>query len=398
MTEDKKDGEVNTMIGRKIFIFSIVVIALVIVTMLTYGKLTSSNSSITYKTATIERGDIISYISATGTLNPITSVKVKPQVSGVIRDIYVDFNSPVKKGQALAQIEPILYETQVKQAKTALQKAQAEVNQKGKLLGLYQKLINEPDRISRYELDNSRVEYVSALAQVENAKADLIRAEADLHSTTIRSPIDGVIISRNLNVGEAVMPGQGNSLFVVANNLTNMELIANVSEADIGRIKTGKSAFFTVDAYPDEGFEAEVSQIRNAPVTRQNVVTYEIVLPIDNKELKLKPGMTAYVKVFVDKKQNVLKIPNLALRFTPPSEITLGTSEQLRVGKLESATVWILSSEGKPKSISIDLGAHDNNFTQVLGGKLKEGDKVIAEAIQRKDSILSSIISPQMNY
>lgn len=384
------------MIGRKIFMVSIIVIALVIATMLAYGKLRSS--SFTYRTARTERGDIISYISATGTLNPLTSVEVGAQVSGVIRDIYVDFNSPVKNGQVLAQIDPSLYEPQVKQAKTALQKAQAEADQKGRLFKLYQKLINEPDRISKYELDNSKVEYISALAQVERAKTDLRLAEANLYSTSIRSPIDGVIISKNLDVGEAVMPGQDHSFFVIAKDLTKMELDANVSEADIGRIKVGKSAFFTVDAYPDESFKAEVSQIRNAPVIRQNVVTYEVVLPVDNKELKLKPGMTAYAKVIIDEKRNVPKVPNIALRFTPLSDIASETSGQFRGGKLESGTVWVLTSEGKPKPVSIKLGTRDNNFTQVLEGNLREGDKVIVETIQKKDSPLSSFISPQMNY
>jgi HlyD family secretion protein len=207
-----------------------------------------------------------------------------------------------------------------------------------------------------------------------------------------------VIISKNANVGEPVMPGQDNPLFVVANDLRRMELVANVSEADIGRIKTGNSAFFTVDAYPDENFNAEVSQIRNSPVTRQNVVTYEIVLPVDNSELKLRPGMTAYVKVIIEKKQNIVRVPNVALKFTPPPDLIPETSEHFSVGKPESATVWVLSNDGKPKPVKIKVGMRDNNFTQIRGGQLQEGDRVIAELIQKKDSILGSIISPQMNY
>lgn len=385
------------MIGRKIIMVSIIFIALVIATILAYGKF--SSGSLIYKTSRIERGDIISYISATGTLNPITSVKVGAQVSGVITDTYVDFNSSVNKGQVLAQIDPSIYEFQVKQAKATLQKAQAEADEKRRLFELYQKLISEPDRISKYELDNSRVEYISALAQLERAKTDLRLAEANLYSTAIRSPIDGVIISRNLDVGEAVMPSQDHPLFVIARDLKKMELDANVSEADIGRIKVGKSASFTVDAYPDESFKAEVSQIRNNPVIHQNVVTYEVVLPVDNKELKLKPGMTTYVKVIVDEKQNIIKAPNIALRFTPLSDIAPETSTQfIRGEQLESGTVWVLSGEGKVKPVTIKVGTRDNNFTQVLEGDLKEGDKVVVEAIQKKDSPLSSFISPPRNY
>ncbi|MBI4228671.1 MAG: efflux RND transporter periplasmic adaptor subunit [Deltaproteobacteria bacterium] len=385
------------MTGKKIFVISITVITFVIASTLAYSKFNGS-SHLDYKTSIIDRGDIISYVSSSGTVNPIQSVRVLAQVSGVIKEIYVDFNSPVSKGEPLAQIDTTLYETQVKQARTALQKAQAEANQKGRLHRLYQKLANEPDRISKYELDNSVVEHTSALANVGKANADLKLAEANLQSTTIRSPIAGVIISKNANVGEPVMPGQENSLFVVANDLRRMELVANVSEADIGRIKTGNSAFFTVDAYPDENFNAEVSQIRNSPVTRQNVVTYEIVLPVDNSELKLRPGMTAYVKVIIEKKQNIVRVPNIALKFTPPPDLIPETSEHFSVGKPESATVWVLSNDGKPKPVKIKVGMRDNNFTQIRGGQLQEGDRVIAELIQKNDSILGSIISPQMNY
>ncbi|MGB7291355.1 MAG: efflux RND transporter periplasmic adaptor subunit [Thermodesulfobacteriota bacterium] len=385
------------MTRRKLFLISVTVIVFVIVSTLAYSKLNNS-SRLTYKTSIIDRGDIISYVSPSGTLNPIQSVRVLPQVSGIIKEIYVDFNSPVTKGQALAQIDTTLYETQVEQARTALQKAQAEANQKGRLLRLYQKLANEPDRISKYELANAEVEYTSALAALGKANSDLKLAEANLQSTTIRSPFDGVIISKNANVGEPVMPGQDYPLFVVASDLTRMELVANVSEADIGRIKTGNTASFTVDAYPDENFDAEVSQIRNSPVTHQNVVTYEIVLPVHNSELKLKPGMTAYVKVIVDKKQNTLRVPSIALKFNPPSDIVLDAPQQLREGKPESATVWVLSNDGKPKPKQIRVGKHDNNFTEIRGGQLKEGDRVIAEVILKKDPILASIISPQMNY
>jgi len=385
------------MIGKRIIVASIIGIALVITATMAYNIL--RKNSITYRTARIERGDIISHISASGTINPLTSVEIKAQVSGVVKEIYVDFNSPVNKGQILAKIDPSLYELQVKQAEASLEKAQVEANKKKNLYDLYKRLSNKPDRISKYELDNSKVDYISSLAQVKIVKTDLRLAEANQYSTAIRSTIDGIIISRNVDVGEAVTLSRSHPLFVVAKDLTKMELEANASEADIGRIKVGQSAFFTTDAYPDENFKATVSQIRNNPIIYQNVVTYKIVLPVDNKELKLKPGMTAYVNFIVDGSQNVLKVPNIALRFTPPSDISSQTSEQLSIGKPETGTIWVLSSQQKPKPISIRLGKRNNNFIQVLESSgLREGDVVIVEAIQKKDSPLSSIISPQRNY
>lgn len=384
------------MSRRKISVISIIIIALVITATVAYSNL--RKNPVTYRTARIERGDLISHVSASGAINPLISVEVEAQVSGVVREIYVDFNSLVNKGQILARIAPSFYELQVKQVKASLEKAQVEAGNKRRLFELYQKLSEIPDRISKFELDSSKVDYQSAIAQVKIAKTELELVEANLYSTAIRSPIDGVIISMNLEVGEAVSPSQSHPLFVIGEDLTRMELEANVSEADIGRIRVGQSVFFTTDAYPDENFKASVSQIRNDPIIYQNVVTYKIVLPVDNKELKLKPGMTAYVNVIVDEEQNSLKVPNIALKFTPTSDIDSQTSEQFSVGKPETGTVWVLSSQRKPKAISVKLGKRNNNFTQVLESGLREGDKVIVEAIQKKDSPLSSIISPQKNY
>lgn len=385
------------MTGKRIIVVSIIGIALVITATMAYNIL--RKKSITYRTVRIERGDIISHISSSGTINPLISVEIKAKASGVVREIYVDFNSPVKKGQILAKIDPSLYELQVKQAKASLEKAQIGANKKKNLYNLYKRLSNKPERISKYELDNSRNDYISSLAQVKIAKTDLRLAEANQYSTVIRSPIDGIIISRDVDVGEAVTLSRSRPLFIVAKDLTKMELEANVSEADIGRIEVGQSAFFTTDAYPDENFKATVSQIRNNPIIYQNVVTYKIVLPVDNKELKLKPGMTAYVNFIVDGSHSVLKVPNIALRFTPPSDISSQTSEQLSIGKPETGTVWVLSGQQNPKAISIRLGKRNNNFTQVLESSgLREGDGIIVEAIHKKDSPLSSIISPQRNY
>jgi len=384
------------MIRKKTIIVGMSVITLLIVTAIASSGL--GEKPVTYRTARIEKGDITSHISASGKIYPLKSVEVGAQVSGVVRDIYVDFNSPVKKGQILAQIDTSFYEFQVEEAKATLQKVQIEANKKKKLFELYKRLINKPDRISKYDLDNSRTEYNSTLAQVKIAKINLAKAEANLHSTTIKSPIDGVIYSRDLEVGEAVTSDRSHPLFVIAKDLTKMEVGADVSEADIGRVRLGQSAFFTTDAYPDQNFKAEVSQIRNHPTTYQNVVSYKIVLPVDNKELKLKPGMTAYVNVIVDSNPNILRVPNAALSYANPSDMGLETLEQSSVGELERGTIWVLSDKKKPKQVSIKLGKRNSNFTQIVGSGINEGAIVIVEAIQKEDSPFSSIISPQMNY
>lgn len=384
------------MSGRRIIMAGIIMLALGVAVLANYKF--NTNPSLAYKMEPIQRGNITSFVSTTGTLNPMESVKVGTQVSGLIEDVFVDFNSPVKRGQPLARLSSEMYENQVNQARASLQKAQTDAGQKHKVYNLYQTLASVPDRISQHELDISQVEYVSAASQVSRARADLKLAESNLESTIIRSPIDGVLITKNLNVGEMVTSTQTEPLFVIAGDLTSMELVANVSESDIGQINIGKSISFTVDAYPDEVFESEVSQIRNSPVTRQNVVTYEIAVPVSNTEHKLKPGMTAYVKVIVDDKQNVLRVPNVALKFTPDIETIRGISGNHRFGNAEPATVWVLSNEGGLKPVALRLGTYDDNFTEILEGGLKEGDRVVAGIANKKDPLLASYISPQLNY
>lgn len=386
------------MIRKKTIIVGISVITLLIVTAIASSGL--GGKPVTYRTARIEKGDITSHISASGKIYPLKSIEVGAQVSGVVRDIYVDFNSPVKKGQILAQINPSFYEFLVDEAKASLQKVQIDANNKRKLFELYKSLINKPDRISKYDLDNSKVDYTSTLTQVKIAKINLAKAEANLYSTTIKSPIDGVIYSRDLEVGEvvAVASDRSRPLFVIAKDLTKMEVEADVSEADIGRVRLGQSAYFTTDAYPDQNFKSEVLQVRNHPTTYQNVVSYKIVLPVDNKELKLKPGMTAYVNVVVDSNRNILRVPNAALSYANPSDMGLETSEQSSVGELGRGTIWVLSDKKKPKQVSIKLGKRNSNFTEIVGSGINEGDIVVVEAIRKEDSPFSSIISPQMNY
>ncbi|MBI4228683.1 MAG: efflux RND transporter periplasmic adaptor subunit [Deltaproteobacteria bacterium] len=369
---------------RKIIILAIVVFALLVVVALTNTKLISRSSDYTYKTATIDRGDIAAYISASGTLSPVNTVDVVAQVSGVVNEIHVDFNSIVKKGEVLAQLDPTLYENQVKQAQATLNKTQAEAEKKKRIYNLYQTLINTPDRISNYELENSRVEYTSAMEQLKIAKTELERAESNLDYTTVRSPIDGVIISMNITVGAFVNPSQGYPLFVIANDLTKMNVVAHVSEADIGKLREEQEAFFEVDAYPNLRFEGVIQQIRNVPITNNNVVTYDVIILVNNNdELKLKPGMTAEVVILVASQEDVLRIPTAALRFIPPpSSLIDEESHDLK----NSPMVWTLLKNGRLKAVSVETGISDDIFTQILGGELERGQEIIVGVTQKANS------------
>jgi HlyD family secretion protein len=370
--------------NRKLLILAIVIIALVVVFFLKNSQLVSRSPSYSYNTATIDSGDIAAYISASGTVNPVITVDVVAHVSGVVNQIHADFNSIVKQGEILAQIDPSLYELQVRQADATLSKAQAEAEKKRKIYELYKELINTPDRISKYELENSRIEYTSAMEQLKIAKAELEKAESNLNSAAIRSPIEGVIISKNIGVGEFIGPSQSHPLFVIANDLTKMKVEAHVSEADIGKLREGQEALFEVDAYPGQQFKGRIQQIRNVPLTNNNVVTYDVVILVSNNdELKLKPGMTAEVQILVANQNDVLRIPTAALRFIPPPSSPLDQdSNDLK----NSPTVWILLKNGRLKAISVETGISDDIFTQILGGDMEKGQEIIIGVTQKGKS------------
>ncbi len=312
-----------------------------------------------YRTVKVERGEIRSVVTATGTMNPVITVLVGSQVTGTIKALYADFNSRVKEGQVIAQIDPALFEAQVAQAKANVSHAQASLataraNLKNAQANLAKAEVAVADAqrtlernrelmekkvIAQATLDTSQANYDSAVAQreiaraqvesalsqvasseaqLEQARASLRLAETNLRYTTIRSPVNGIVISRNVDVGQTVAASlQAPTLFTIAKDLTQMQVNTNVSEADIGRIEVGQETTFTVDAYPDRTFYGKVSEVRNAPQTIQNVVTYDVIIQVDNRDLKLKPGMTANVSIQIDHRKNVLKVPNSALRFRP---------------------------------------------------------------------------------
>ena len=370
--------------------------------------LKSKGNAVQFKTAKVSRGDLRATVTATGTVSAVTTVLVGTQVSGTVKQLFVDFNSPVKKGQLLAQIDPALSDAKVAQSKANLQAAAANVEKaEAALLDANRTL--ERNRtlfarnfIARSDLDTADTNRLSALAQlnvakaqVEQQKAALNQDETNLDYTRILSPVDGIVISRNVDIGQTVAASfQTPTLFSIAQDLTRMQIDTNVDEADIGKVRVGQLVQFTVDAYPDSTFPGGVSEIRNAPTTIQNVVTYDVVVKVANPELKLKPGMSANVSIITALEKGVLKVPNAALRFKWQSAGAVadqgsagatGAERPQAVRATNGAKtqgVWILDGK-KPRRAPLTLGISDGNETAVLSEELKEGDAVIIEATRQ---------------
>ena len=334
-----------------------------------------------YKIALVDRGPITAIVTATGTVNPVVSVQVGSQVSGKITQLMADFNSVVTKGQVLATIDPQPFQAKVSQARAALKSGRGNLA-KAKNMTHQRKL--ELDRmttllrqqfVSQADLDLAATNFRDAQAQVEIAQAQvdqavatLASAELDLGYTMIYCPVNGIVVSRNVDVGQTVAASfQTPTLFVIAQNLTQMQVDTNVSESDIGGVAEGKPANFRVDAYPKQFFEGTVTQVRNAPISIQNVVTYDVVITVDNRELKLKPGMTANVTIVTDKKENPLRVPNGALRFRMPA---------VPVDR-KATQVWVMDHEKQVRQTAVTTGIADSLFTEIAEGTLKEGDTVI---------------------
>ncbi len=332
-----------------------------------------------YRTEIVSRGDIQAAVTATGTVNAVTTVLVGTQVSGTIKNIYADFNSPVKKGQLIAQIDPEMLEAQAGQARANLEKTDAQVRDAERTLRRNRELFSR-NLIARSELDTAETNFESARAQQEQAKAALKVADTNLRYTRIVSPVNGVVISRNVDVGQTVAASfQTPTLFTIAQDLTKMQIDTNVAEADIGTIRVGQDVEFTVDAYPDSTFKGKAWQIRRAPITIQNVVTYDVVIQVQNRDLKLMPGMTANVSIIIATKKDALKIPNGALRFRPSERRPEKASPS---AEKKGPAVWVLE-KGTPKRVAITPGISDGNYTEVVSGELKEGQEIIVEALTK---------------
>lgn len=340
-----------------------------------------SKESVIYETAVIERRDIASYVTAIGTVSAVTTVEVGTQVSGTIKEIYVGYNSAVKKGQMIALIDPTTFEAQVEQAKAnlmqakaALQKAKATFEDAQRNLNR-QKMLWDRDLIARSDLDSAQTNYDLAVAGVSEAEANvyqaqaaLKRAETDLGYTRIYSPVDGIVVSRDVDAGQTVAASfQTPTLFTIAQDLTKMQIETNVDEADIGEVKEGLSVTFTVDAYPDTVFSGIIKQVRIASSVVENVVTYPVIIDVANPDLMLKPGMTANVTIITDKKEDVLAVPSAALRYRPSDY--LGNTLRGRV-------IWVLEN-GKPSPKEVKVGITDGAYVEILQGDLSEGQLVV---------------------
>lgn len=271
-----------------------------------------------YETATAARGDLVQYVTASGTLSALVSVDVGSQVSGKISALNADYNSPVTKGQLVAEIDPTLYQAALRQAEGELASTKADVTLKRQNLER-KKVLVPMKAASQFDLDQATAELAQAEATVVIRQAALESAQANLGYCKITAPVDGIVIARKVDLGQTLIAAMSTPvLFTIAKDITKMNISATVSEADIGQVKEGQPVDFTVDAFPDDVFHGRVTQVRKAPTTTQNVVTYETLISVDNPEQKLFPGMTADVSILVSERKGIVKVPNTALRFTPP--------------------------------------------------------------------------------
>lgn len=397
---------------RKRVITLTAALLLVAVAAFAFWRFGNSAKESSYVTMPVQRNNITQVVSSTGTLQAVVTVQVGSQVSGTIDKLFADFNTKVKAGQVVVQLNQDKFKASVDQgranvlaAESNLAKAKVSVADALRTLERNREL-RKRDLMAQSELDAAQTAYDAALAQVEVNKAQIAQAQAaldqtkvDLDNTTIRSPVDGIVISRNVDVGQTVAASlQAPTLFTIANDLSKMEVHTNVDEADVGNIWEGQEVAFTVDAYPARRFTGKVHQVRNAATVVQNVVTYNAVVRIDNKELLLKPGMTANVQFLVSQKEDVLTIPNMAIRFKPPEQKDeaqeLLRQQQSRAAPRVGARRTSRSGGGgggeggrrvriyvlknlKAQPVEVQLGITDGSKTEVRDGELNENDAVI---------------------
>ena len=329
---------------------------------------------ISFETVAVAPANIMNSITATGTIEPVTSVTVGTQVSGIVSKLYVDYNSVVKKGQVIAELDKTNLMSQLNTAKTQLATAQSQLNYQTTNYNRY-KTLYQKGLVAADEYDNAKLSYTQAKEQVASAKEEVQRAQTNLGYATITSPIDGVVLSKSVEEGQTVAASFSTpELFKIAQDLTNMQVVADVDEADIGDVKEGERVSFTVDAYPDDTFEGTVKQVRQEATTTNNVVTYEVVISAPNADLKLKPGLTANVTIYTAERKGVLSVQSKALRFTPQKE-TVGKMKIVDQTGNAKNKVWTI--EGKNiVAHKVNIGMTDGTNTQILNG-ISAGTKVI---------------------
>lgn len=356
----------------KIWIFVGLLLAAGIVLWLLSGK--KKEEKVEFVTAKVEPANIQNSVTATGTIEPVTSVTVGTQVSGIVSKLYVDYNSEVKKGQVIAELDKTNLTSELNTAKANLSSAQSALDYQQANYNRYQTLFKK-GLIAATDYESARLSWQQAKEQVSTAQEQVRRAQTNLSYATITSPIDGIVLSKSVEEGQTVAASFNTpELFKIAKDLTNMQVVANVDEADIGNVKAGERVSFTVDAFPEDVFEGHVTQVRQEATTTNNVVTYEVVISAPNGDMKLKPGLTASVTIYTAERQGVLSIPSKALRFTPTQE-TVG--DKKIVDSKGKNKVWTL--EGNTLTAhDVQIGMSDGTHTEILGG-ISQGKDVITE-------------------
>ncbi len=355
-----------------------------------------------YRAEAVDNGEVAMTVTATGTISAVTTVQVGSQVSGIVARLYADFNSPVKQGQLLAELDPTPFQATVEQRKADLESAVVQ-QRNAKINFDRQKRLLDEALIPQSDYDTAKANLDDSAAKVDLAKAALVQAETNLKYAKITSPIDGVVVARQYDVGQTVAASfQAPTLFTIAQDLTKMQVQADVDQSDIGRVKVGQTSRFTVDAYPDEEFTGTIKQVRLNATANQNVITYPVIVEVPNPDNKLRPTMTANISIEVARKSDVLRVPNSALRFRPtdqagqagqaggaearamqsPQGGLAGAAQQLEAGRAGKAqrgwqTVYTLAAGGKLKAVKLRPGITDGRYTEVLEGEIKAGDKVV---------------------
>lgn len=370
-----------------------------------YYFLRGGKQSESYRTSKVLRGSISSTVTSSGTINPVVSVSVGAAVSGTIKELFVDFNSPVKKGQIIAQIDPATFRAQVEQSKgnflaaqANMEKAKVTLADATRTMNRYKDLVRDGSvSVSDYDTyataaASAKAALSAAVGSVAQAKGSYDQARTNLDYATIRSPVDGIVISRAVDVGQTVAASFTTpTLFTIAQDLTKMQIYATVDESDIGKVHEGGNATFTVDAYPEARFAGIVTQVRNAATTVSNVVTYTVVVGVDNSDLKLKPGMTASVTFVSDTRDNALKIPTAALRFRPKD----ADGKKVEAARLEAGKKRVYTlRDGRLKEHVITVGIGNDKETEVTGGDLAEGADIVLEALGASSAAAKTTSNP----
>jgi HlyD family secretion protein len=353
-----------------------VVGALVVICVLAWALSgNKKKETVNFTTEKVEKTSIRDGITATGTIKPVTSITVGTQVSGIVSKLYVDYNSVVKKGQVIAELDKTNLTSQLNSAKATLASAQSSLDYQTDNFKRYA-ILYKKGLVSANDYENALLTYRQAKEQVATAKEDVRKAQTNLGYATITSPIDGVVLSKSVEEGQTVAASFSTpELFTIAKDLTNMQVVANVDEADIGDVKTGERVVFTVDAYPNDTFKGTVTQVRQEATTTNNVVTYEVVISAPNTDLKLKPGLTANVTIYTKEMNNVLSISSKALRYTPTKE-TIGDRKIVDNNSHAKNKVWMLEGNNVV-SHKVNVGITDGIHTQILSG-INEGESIIS--------------------